>query len=276
LLTKEAIAELKKAGLARLAVSLDASVPELHDVFRGVPGSYARTLQAIEWANEVGLPIQINTSLHNRNLHDLDNMAALVKNFKLVLWSLFFLVPTGRGQTEDLPTAEQFEATFAKLYQFSKTMPFRVKTTEAQFYRRYVLQQRNARNSAAVQELTSGAVKGIPGLLPINDGKGFVFVSHIGEVYPSGFLPVHAGNVRTQSLTEIYRKSEVLVALRNTENLQGKCHECEYKEICGGSRARAFALTGDMFAEDPCCTYVPKAVVKAREQKLAITSIQST
>jgi radical SAM protein with 4Fe4S-binding SPASM domain len=155
-------------------------------------------------------------------------------------------------------------------------MPFRVKTTEAQFYRRYVLQQRGARTSNAVQELTSGAVKGIPGLLPINDGKGFVFVSHIGEVYPSGFLPVRAGNVRAQSLTEIYRKSEVLVALRNSENLRGKCHACEYKEICGGSRARAYALTGDMFAEDPCCTYIPKAVVKAREHKLAMAPIQST
>jgi radical SAM protein with 4Fe4S-binding SPASM domain len=245
-------------------------------VFRGVPGSYARTLQAIQWANEVGIPIQINTSLHNRNLHDLENMAELVKNFKLVLWSLFFLVPTGRGQTDDLPTAEEFEATFAKLYQFSKTMPFRIKTTEAQHYRRFVLQQRSARDSRAVQELTSGAVKGIPGLLPINDGKGFVFVSHIGEVYPSGFLPISAGSVRTQSLTEIYRKSELLVSLRNSANLHGKCHECEFKEICGGSRARAYALTGDIFAEDPCCTYIPKAVAMAREQKLAMMPIQST
>ncbi len=276
LLTKHAIAELKKAGLVRLAVSLDGSVPELHDVFRGVSGSYARTLQAIQWANEVGLPIQINTSLHNRNLHDLDNMAELVKNFKLVLWSLFFLVPTGRGQTNDLPTAEEFEATFAKLYKFSQEMPFRVKTTEAQHYRRFVLQQRSAKNSSAIQELTADAVQGIPGLLPINDGKGFVFVSHVGEVYPSGFLPISAGSVRTQSLTEIYQKSELLVSLRNTANLHGKCHECEFKEICGGSRARAYAVTGDLFAEDPCCSYIPQAVARARAQKLAMMPIQAT
>jgi len=276
LLTREAIVELKKSGLARLAVSLDASTPELHDKFRGVPGSYARTLQAIQWANEVGIPIQINTSLHNRNLHDLDNMAELVKGLKLVLWSLFFLVPTGRGQNDDLPSAAEFETTFSKLHEFSKEMPFRIKTTEAQHYRRFELQQRSLKNPAIFQDLTNGGVKNFPGLLPINDGKGFVFVSHIGEVYPSGFLPLKAGSVKTQSLTDIYRNSPLLMSLRDTANLHGKCGECEYKEICGGSRARAYATSGDLFGEDPCCTYIPKAVATAREQKLATLSPQST
>jgi AdoMet-dependent heme synthase len=276
LLTREAIFELKRAGLSRLAVSLDGSHSGLHDAFRGVEGSYSRTLQAIHWANEAGVPIQVNTTLSHRNLHDLDNMAALLKEFKLVLWSLFFLVPTGRGQTEGLPTAEEFEQTFAKLYKFAQEMPYKIKTTEAQHYRRFILQQRSKRKNTPVSNLISGSEKSIPGVLPINDGKGFVFVSHIGEVFPSGFLPISAGSVRKQSLTDIYRHSELLVSLRDTRNLKGKCHECEFKEICGGSRARAYALSGDMFAEDECCSYVPRAIAEARARKMAVNPLQAT
>lgn len=262
LLTREAILELKRAGLSRLAVSLDGSVPELHDVFRGVEGSYARTLSAIQWANEAGVPIQVNTTLSHRNLHDLEKMASLLKEFKLVLWSLFFLVPTGRGQTEGLPTAEEFEEAFAKLYKFAQEMPYKIKTTEAQHYRRFILQQRSRKKNAPLGDLMGGMEKSIPGVLPINDGKGFVFVSHTGEVFPSGFLPISAGSVRKQSLSDIYRNSPLLVALRDSGNLKGKCRECEFKEVCGGSRARAYALTGDMFAEESCCAYVPRSAAK--------------
>ncbi|HEX7285592.1 MAG TPA: TIGR04053 family radical SAM/SPASM domain-containing protein [Candidatus Angelobacter sp.] len=275
LLTKNAIAELKRCGLSRLAVSLDGSVPELHDVFRGVPGSYSRTLEAIQWANECGVPIQVNTSIYKRNIHDLENMAELLKHFKLVLWSIFFLVPTGRGQLDELPSAEEFEQTFAKLYKFSQEMPYKIKTTEAQHYRRFILQQRAMRKNIPVETLTAGGEKSMPGLLPINDGKGFVFVSHIGEVYPSGFLPISAGSVRKQNLTEIYQKSELLVGLRDRSNLQGKCGECEFNAICGGSRARAYAMTGNIFAEDPCCSYIPKAIAEARSKNQAFMPIQS-
>ena len=261
LLTREAIADLKRAKLSRLAVSLDGSVPELHDAFRGVNGSYARTLEAIHWANEFGLPIQVNTSISRRNINDLENMANLLKQFRLVLWSAFFLVPTGRAQMADLLSADEVEEAFATLYRFSKELPFKVKTTEAQHYRRYIIQQRLRRKGqSSFAAGDNGWEKIIPGLLPINDGKGFVFVSHTGEVCPSGFLPVSAGNVRVDSLTDIYRNSPVLTALRDTSNLQGKCGACEFKEICGGSRARAYAMTGNMFAEDPCCNYIPAAL----------------
>jgi radical SAM protein len=265
LLTRESIAELKRAGLSRLAVSLDGSVPELHDAFRGVPGSYERTLEAIYWANHFGLPIQVNTSISRRNVHDLENMASLLKNFRLVLWSSFFLVPTGRAQMNDLLSADEVEDTFARLYHLSREMPFKIKTTEAQHYRRYVIQQRIKSNGRGAVEMSGeGWEKGVPGLLPINDGKGFVFVSHTGEVCPSGFLPVSGGNVRTRSLAEIYRESSVLKSLRDTSLLQGKCGDCEFKEICGGSRARAYAVTGNMFAPDPCCNYIP---ARPRQQK---------
>jgi len=257
LLTRESIAELKRAGLSRMAVSLDGSVPELHDAFRGVPGSYERTLEAIYWANECGLPIQVNKSISRRNVHDLENMANLLKQFRLVLWSAFFLVPTGRAQLDDLLSAQEVEQTFTKLYQFSKKVPFKIKTTEAQHYRRFVIQQKIASNGRPIDLCSQGWEKSVPGLLPINDGKGFVFVSHIGEVCPSGFLPVSAGNIRAESLTEIYRNSPLLKSLRDTSLLQGKCGDCEFKEICGGSRARAYGVSGNMFAPDPCCSYVP-------------------
>jgi radical SAM protein len=261
LLTREAIADLKRAHLSRMAVSLDGATPELHDAFRGVPGSFARTLEAIHWANEFGLPIQVNTSISKRNMHDLENMANLLKQFKLVLWSAFFLVPTGRAQMADLLSADEVDQAFATLYRFSKELPFKVKTTEAQHYRRYIIQQRlKSRGQSPFTAGDDGWEKTIPGLLPINDGKGFVFVSHTGEVCPSGFLPVSAGNVRVDSLTEIYRHSPLLTALRDTSKLQGKCGVCEFKEICGGSRARAYGVTGNMFAEDPCCNYVPQAL----------------
>jgi AdoMet-dependent heme synthase len=259
LLTREAIADLKRAHLSRMAVILDGATPELHDAFRGVSGSFARTLEAIHWANEFGLPIQVNTSISKQNMYDLENMANLLKQFKLVLWSAFFPVPTGGAQMANLLSADEVEQTFATLYRFSKELPFKVKITEAQHYRRYIIQQRlKNKGQTPLTAGENGWEKTIPGLLPINDGKGLVFVSHTGEVCPSGFLPVCAGNVRVDSLTEIYRNSPVLQALRDSSNLQGKCGACEFKEICGGSRARAYAVTGNMFAEDPCCNYVPQ------------------
>lgn len=270
LLTRESITELKFAGLSRLAVSLDGSVPELHDAFRGVTGSYARTLESIDWANQIGLPVQVNTSLSRHNVHDLENMAALLKHFKLALWSNFFLVPTGNWQMDDLLTAEEVEETFARLYRFSKELPFKVKTTEAQHYRRYMIQQRTKSwGHGAVHMAGQAWGKGIPGQLPINDGKGLIFISHTGEVCPSGFLPVTAGNVRLQSLAEIYNGSPTVKALRDTSLLEGKCGECEFKEICGGSRARAYAVTGNMFASDPCCSYMPSHAAVSAENLVA-------
>jgi AdoMet-dependent heme synthase len=266
LLTRTAIQELKQAGLSRLAVSLDGSRPKLHDSFRGVPGAFFRTLEAIRWANEAHLPIQVNTCITKRNLHDLDNMAALLREFRIVLWSAFFLVPTDRAQTADLPTSQEFEAAFSDLNRLSREVPFKIKTTEAQHYRRFLLQRRPRLADQWVGE-------SIPGVLPINDGKGFVFVSHTGEVFPSGFLPISAGSVREQSLASIYRDSPLLRGLRDSSNLKGKCSVCEFKDICGGSRARAYAMTGDVFAQEPCCIYQPKKWVEASREATRVGEV---
>jgi radical SAM protein len=254
LLNRTAVQELKRAGLSRLALSLDGSRPEIHDAFRGVRGGFSRTLETMCWANEARLPLQVNTCITKRNLHDLDNIAALLLQFRIVLWSAFFLVP-GCGQIADLPTAREFEEAFANLLRLSKEVPFKVKTTEAQHYRRFLVQHRPRR---AGEKRDTGIKHNVPGLVPVNDGKGLIFVTHSGEVLPSGFLPVSAGNIREQSLAAIYRESDLLRSLRDSSNLKGKCGECEFREICGGSRARAYATTGDMFASDPCCIYEPE------------------
>ncbi len=273
LLTQKAIGELQRRGLARLAVSLDASRAHLHDAFRRVPGSYDWTLRAVRWAREIGLPVQINTTVTRHNLADLDAMIALLETLDIVLWSVFFLVPTGRGQMVDLISAEEFEQVFEKLYQTAARASFDIKSTEAQHYRRFLLQKR----TAARRAVAAGA-KAVPfpagmtadgiGRAPrgINDGKGFVFISHLGEVFPSGFLPISAGNVRRQSLAELYRNSPLFVSLRDTAKLEGKCGVCEFREVCGGSRARAYALTGNAFAEEPCCVYEPRAISRQLQQ----------
>lgn len=266
LLNRDSLISLKQAGLKRLALSLDGATPAQHDAFRGVNGSFARTLDAIYWANSIGLPIQINTAVSRRNIGDLEDILSVIRSFRIVMWSLFFMVPTGRAEAADLPSAQEFESAFARIYKLAKEVPFKVKTTEAQHYRRYVLQQR--KQEKPEQDLANG----IPGLLSINEGRGFMFVSHTGEVQPSGFLPISAGNVRHASVRDIYRNSELFRKLRDTDNLHGKCGDCEFHEICGGSRARAYAMTGDAFAEDPSCAYIPKSR-NVRPQELKCTNV---
>ena len=264
LLTRDIIVRLKEAGLARLAVSMDGASAGTHDAFRGMTGSFARTLDAIRWANEVGLPVQINTTFSRRNIAEIDDIVHLMETLKITLWSVFFLVPTGRGKLDDLLNAEEFEQVFERLYRLSKTASFDLKTTEAQHYRRYMLQQRVLERRAGVTTTTAPLAVDSIGRAPrgLNDGKGFVFISHTGEVFPSGFLPRSGGNIRQQTLASIYRESQVFLSLRDTSMLEGKCGACEFKEICGGSRSRAFAVTGDPLAEEPCCSYVPKGYLK--------------
>jgi MoaA/NifB/PqqE/SkfB family radical SAM enzyme len=246
-------------------VSLDGPNAGVHDTFRQVPGSYDWTLSAARWAREISLPLQINTTITRHNLECLDSMIALVEQLDVVLWSVFFLVPTGRGSAIDLISAEEFEQVFEKLYETSGRVAFDIKSTEAQHYRRFVLQRRTEeRRKGNGHSMHPSPDVGTPdgiGRAPrgINDGKGLVFISHLGEVFPSGFLPVSAGNIRKQSLAELYRHSPLFVSLRDSTNLKGKCGVCEFREVSGGSRARAYALTGDIFAEESCCTWQPKS-----------------
>ena len=276
LLTRDVVVRLKEAGLARLAVSMDGASADTHDAFRGMTGSFARTLDAVRWANEIGLPVQINTTFSRRNIGEIDEIVALMEKLKITLWSVFFLVPTGRGKLNDLLSADEFEAVFAKIYSLSKTATFDIKTTEAQHYRRFVLQQRVVeRRVGSVSSTSQEKVEDALGRAPrgLNDGKGFVFISHTGEVFPSGFMPLSAGNVRLQDLAIIYRESPLFKDLRDTSKLEGKCGSCEFKQICGGSRARAHALTGNPHAEEPCCSYTSKGYVQPAAQTRTATTL---
>jgi radical SAM protein with 4Fe4S-binding SPASM domain len=226
-------------------------------------GSFARTLDAVRWANEAGLPVQINTTFSRRNIGEIDSIVAVMESLRITLWSVFFLVPTGRGKLNDLLSADEFEEVFARLHKLSKSASFDIKTTEAQHYRRYLLQRRALERRAGAVVEAQEKLPDTIGRAPrgLNDGKGFVFISHTGEVFPSGFLPASAGSIRSQPLAQIYRESPLFQSLRNPEMLEGKCGACEFKQICGGSRARAYALTGNPFGEEPCCSYIPKGYV---------------
>lgn len=264
LLTREAVARLQQCGLARLALSLDGSTADIHDSFRGILGSFALTLDAVRWASELGLRLQINTIITRRNLGDIESMVALLKELHIAVWNVYFLIPTAQADADEQISAEEFEQVFAKLEGVSHNVRFGIKTTEGQHYRRFLAQQRALLRRSAVPEPRASVktrhdtIARVP--RGINDGKGSVFISHYGEVYPNGFLPLSAGNVRQQPLADIYRDSALFRALRNSANLKGRCGACEYRELCGGSRSRAFALAGDPFAEDPSCIYQPQAL----------------
>lgn len=283
LLTPEAIAKMKTHGVARLAISLDHCDAKEHDEFRRVPGSFDLTIRAIEAARDNGIPVQINSTVSKKTAADMPRMAELLSRYEnVVMWSVFFLVPTGRAKTGDMIEAEEVEELFGSLYEISKNVRFNVRTTEAMHYRRYVLQRSLAEQGKSVEALidpltgrvdASTVFMGAMGKLPlgvqmqsgaitraprgVNEAKGFVFISHIGDVFPSGFLPLRAGNVKKESLVELYRKSPIFVSLRDSNNLKGKCGICEFRELCGGSRSRAWSVTGDVFASDPICTYQP-------------------
>jgi radical SAM protein len=254
LLTREMIFQVKHSGLLRLALSLDGSTATLHNGFRGVAGSYQHTLDAVAWCQEAHLPVQINTVLSRQNLTDIDNMVELLSSLRVILWSVFFLVPTGRAQAKDLLGPEEHEQVFAKLYGASSQLKLHIKTIEGQHYRRFLLQQK-------LKEPTAKSHSDLSVQAPqdVNDGRRSVFVSHTGDVYPSGFLPLSGGNILWEPLRTIYQESALFRSLRDSTQLKGKCGRCPYNAVCGGSRARAYAITGDPLAEEPCCAYVPES-----------------
>jgi len=262
LVTSKALIKFKESGVSRIAISLDGSTPDIHDAFRGVPGSFKRTADAILVCTEEGIPLQINTTVTKHNFDDLRNIAHLIEGFNPVLWSVFFLVPTGRGKIEDEVSPEEYEYAFDTMSWVSETMSYDVKSTEAPHYRRFVLQQMAARSRERGRAANPARDKihDVIGRAPagINDGKGFVFISHTGDVMPSGFLPISGGNVREKSIVEIYRESPLFKEIRDYSKLKGKCGACEFKHVCGGSRARSYALTGDYLESEPYCVYIPK------------------
>ncbi len=270
-LTRELVQGLKEAGLDQMAVSIDFPRAELHDGFRGVPGAFARTMEAIGWAHDAGLPLQVNTTVCGETAPYLEEMAEFVQRLGIVFWEVFFLVPMGRGSLLQGLSASACEKLFELIYAVQKKEGFIVKVTEAPHYRRHVAQRelreagapaRPEGQAAMPERLTVSEGPGhTVGLAPrgVNSGNGFLFVSHLGEIMPSGFLPIPVGNVRETGLLRAYRDAPLFRQLRTPSLLKGRCGRCEFREICGGSRSRAYGITGDPFETDPWCSYEPRA-----------------
>jgi AdoMet-dependent heme synthase len=266
--TQQTIADLKAASLARVAFTLNGADSGLHEMLSGIPGSFARTLQSIKWANERRLPVQIQTNLTRRNLGDLSAIATLLLNYRVCIWSISFPVPGPDESLKNLPSATEFEEAFQSIYALAQKVPFKIKTVEAQHYRRYVLQQRSKSRSLAGETggLPAFFETGVPGVLPVSEGMGSIYITHCGDVLASKALQIPAGNVRRDRLVDLYRYSPIFQSLRDPANLKGKCGNCEFKEMCGGSRGRAWSLSGDMFNQEESCVYRPLRVRKINEQ----------
>ena len=254
LLTEDAIRSLKASGIQSMSLSIDGATAEIHDRFRGVEGCFTSTMQAEGYIREARIPLQINTLVTADTVAGLPKVYGLLLGLGIMRWSLFYLIGTGRGRDLREIRPSHCEVLHHWLYDLSKTAPFAIKATEAPHFRRVASVRMRAEglDENAIRRTAIGRGFGI------RDGNGIMFISHTGDVYPSGFLPVSAGNVRQQTPVTIYRHSDLFTRLRAVEGYTGKCGRCEFHGICGGSRARAFAATGDPLGSDPLCAYAPE------------------
>jgi len=240
LITPETVDKIKEAGIARVSISLDGPTPEVHDAVRG-PGSFDLAMRGIE--NLRGkVDFQINMTITKENLDAVCATMDLAERLGAVAFHLFFLVPTGRGREEELVTPEEQDGILRWVAKECKQRRIEVKVTCAPQYGRVVR-----------EVLTESERKRMMGSSCLA-GTGFVFVSRTGDVCPCGYLPVVAGNVREESFPDIWKSSPVFLDLRKRE-LKGRCGRCDYRKVCGGCRARAYAKTGDYLESDPLCGY---------------------
>jgi radical SAM protein len=254
-LTREVLVKLKQHGVEGLGLSLDGSTAERHDSIRGVGGTFDRTMQAIRWAQEIEMPLQVNTLAAAETADDVPAVYELLIPYGIARWSLFFLISVGRGKVLQPLTPEDGEKLMTWIYETSRIAPFTVATTEAPSFRRVALERMRAEGIPGEQIKRNPAARGFG----IRDGHGIMFVSNTGEICPAGFLPLTAGNVRTDHVAEVYRKAALFQSLHDPAQFEGRCGICEYRVLCGGSRARAFEATGSPLGTDPFCTYEPHA-----------------
>ncbi|MEC5178305.1 radical SAM protein [Cryobacterium sp. MP_M5] len=271
-LTREVLVELHDAGAKAVSLSLDGASAATHDAFRGVNGVFDDTMVAARMVRDVGYRLQINTTVTRDTVHELPGILKTVLELGTTLWSVFFLVPTGRGKLLNALTADEEEEVLHWLHDVSDLVA--IKTTEAPHYRRIALQRAGVVDldsafpvgplRAALREATARLLTGdeprrrMPRPpIDVNSGRGFAFVDHVGLVYPSGFLPVSVGSVHERPFPEIYREAQLLQELRTPDLFGGRCGHCEFRTVCGGSRSHAYAVTGDPLAEDPSCGYQP-------------------
>ncbi|HUX70082.1 MAG TPA: TIGR04053 family radical SAM/SPASM domain-containing protein, partial [Cellulomonadaceae bacterium] len=274
-LTRPVLVELHDAGAKAVSLSLDGATAGSHDAVRGIDGVFDATLDAARTVREVGFRLQINTTVTRGNVRELPRILQHVVDLGASLWSVFFLVPTGRGKNLEALTATEEEEVLHWLHDVSALVA--IKTTEAPHFRRVALQRAGVEAlddafppgplRSDLRAVTAAVFAGCEPAprrprppIDVNAGRGFAFVDHVGVVYPSGFLPVAAGSVRDHPFPQIYRESEVLQALRRPDGFGGRCGRCEFRAVCGGSRSHAYAVSGELLGEDPSCLYRPEPV----------------
>jgi radical SAM protein len=283
LLDEASITKLKKYGVRSISISLDSANPEIHDKIRGIEGHFSKTVESLRTFVANGFEVQVNTAVMRDNVNELADMAKLLVELGVKTWEVFFLIKVGRGTTADDITPTEYEDVLHFLYDASKYC-MTVRTVEAPFFRRVTLWRRRDERAekpcdpllnyrlGSLYLYLSGRLKELLGeprcstmayTVGTRDGKGIIFVAYNGDVSPSGFLPYRLGNVKSESLAKIYRENPILIKIREAK-FGGKCGICEYRDLCGGSRSRAFAEYGDVLAEDPACIYIPKSVIRRR------------
>ena len=281
LLTEETIDKIVEHGVRAVSISLDSPFPEVHDAIRGIEGTWERTIWAIREFLKRDVAVQVNTVVMRETLEGLPEMVKLLKDLGIEIWEVFYLVPTGRGNFESDLRPEEWEDVTHFLYEASKHLL--VRTTEGPMFRRVAIMRKALEEKGTnpdevlkpgelyfrlkrkLVELLGDGGEARAQTMGTRDGKGIVFIAYNGNVYPSGFLPYSVGNVREKGLAEIYRNSELMRKLRSAE-FKGRCGVCEFRDVCGGSRARAYAYHVDPLAEDPACPYEPGTYLKLAEK----------
>lgn len=238
-LTAAVIEHWAALGVGSVSLSLDGTSPAIHDGFRGQTGTFHATLKAARAVREAGLKLQINSSVAPRTVASLEDMGGLVQDLHVDSWEVFFVIPTGRARLFEQIPPWQMEEVLQWLARYRASVGFRVTTVGAPQFRR-VLEENGQR---------------VPAGPAVREAQGFLFINHLGEVFPSGYLPLAAGVVPHESAVDIYQDAPLFVQLRDPRSLTGGCGRCAHRETCGGSRARAFAVTGDWRADDPGCLY---------------------
>lgn len=314
MVTKDIAEKIKGSGIRRVSISLDGADATTHDTFRGIPGAFEAAIYGMKNLQEIGVSVQINTTIARHNAHQLPDVLQLARNLGADALHTFLLVPVGCGvdiAAEQMVPPDEYERMLNWFYDQSLTGDIELKATCAPHYFR-VLRQRRAADRMAGREVapspashpreigpTEMTMPGSTGILlkpsggpPAGHtghpgghpgdmnamtkgclaGTGVCFISHEGEVFPCGYLPALAGDLRKQSFAEVWNDSAVFGMLRDDDNLKGKCGCCEFRHVCMGCRARAFAATGDYLAEEPFCIYQPGTSNKMVREAAAKTA----
>jgi heme b synthase len=264
LITPEVARKIKDSGIRRVAVSLESADPVKHDEFRNVGGAYAATLVGIENLKEAGVEFQVDPTITARNVDEIEEIVDKAIELGAAAVHIFLLVPTGRGEelkNEEIP-AERYEQVLEWFWKKQKEVPVYLKATCAPHYHRIVRQKSvEAGEKPPTTEMRPGQTHSLESMTRgCLGGISFMFIGHTGDVQTCGYLEVKAGNIKDTPVEKIWKESPYFNALRDYDNLKGKCGACEYKYVCGGCRARAYTLTGDYLEEEPYCIYVPKAM----------------